>query len=290
MPASPSTNDRPPRPNNTPESDAPETPQDKLYDFTIRAGSKALHGIESAVASASLVGDSAFFDPHGHPEHFFWTHRLEDHWQTIRRELDQVLEHREQLPNFQDISTDQKHLTQDDDWKTFFLYGFGYKAEKNCARCPETTRLVESVPGMKTAFFSILAPGKHIPEHRGPYKGVLRYHLGLKVPAPAEQCRIRVEDETRHWEEGQSLMFDDTYRHEVWNDTGGERAILFMDVERPLAFPASLINRAIIALVGLSPFVQDARRNQKRWAERLEQKADSAQPSALSASTPKADR
>ena len=34
---------------------------------------------------------------------------------------------------------------------------------------------------MMTAFFSILAPGKHIPPHRGPYKGLLRYHLGLQV-------------------------------------------------------------------------------------------------------------
>ena len=37
---------------------------------------------------------------------------------------------------------------------------------------------------MKLAFFSILAPGKHIPEHRGSLKGVIRYHLALKVPEP----------------------------------------------------------------------------------------------------------
>jgi len=36
---------------------------------------------------------------------------------------------------------------------------------------------------MKTAFFSILAPGKHLPAHRGPYKGVMRYHLGLLIPS-----------------------------------------------------------------------------------------------------------
>ena len=52
----------------------------------------------------------------------------------------------------------------------------------NCQRCPLTTQLVESIPGMKTAFFSIMLPGKYIPEHRGPYKGLLRYQLALKVP------------------------------------------------------------------------------------------------------------
>ena len=72
---------------------------------------------------------------------------------------------------------------------------------------------------MKTAFFSILAPGKHLPPHRGPYKGVMRYHLGLLIPEPAEQCGIRVDTETRHWAEGESMIFDDTFEHEAWNDT-----------------------------------------------------------------------
>ena len=60
----------------------------------------------------------------------------------------------------------------------------------------------------------MLSPGKHIPAHRGPYKGVLRYHLGLKIPEPREGCRIRVGEEVRHWEEGASLLFDDTEQME----------------------------------------------------------------------------
>ena len=36
---------------------------------------------------------------------------------------------------------------------------------------------------MKSAFFSILAPGKHIPKHYGKHKGIIRYHLALKVPS-----------------------------------------------------------------------------------------------------------
>src|SRR5687768_10908719 len=61
---------------------------------------------------------------------------------------------------------------------------------KNCKKCPETLRLIEKIPGMKTAFFSILAPQKHLPAHRGPFNGVLRYHLGLIIPQEREQCRI----------------------------------------------------------------------------------------------------
>ena len=70
----------------------------------------------------------------------------------------------------------------------------------------------------------------------------MRYHLALKVPEPREQCRIRVGDEIVTWEEGRSLIFDDTYEHEVWNDTDDERVVLFLDVVRPLRFPMNVVN------------------------------------------------
>ena len=96
---------------------------------------------------------------------------------------------------------------------------------------------MREIPGMTTAMFSILSPRKHILDHRGPYKGVLRYHLGLIVPEDAERCRIRVGEDVRHWEEGKSMIFDDTFNHEVWNDTDETRVVLFVDVLRPLPFP-----------------------------------------------------
>lgn len=230
----------------------------------IKAGRKILKKVDAVIARNSLVGDPAFFNA----ADFCWTRPLEANWKTIRKELDHVMLHHADLPNFQDISEDQKRISQDDRWKTFFLYGYGYQMAENCALCPETTRLVQAVPGMKTAFFSILSAGKHIPAHRGPYKGVIRYHLGLMVPQPAEQCRLRVGTEFAHWQEGQSVMFDDTYEHEVFNDTEGVRVVLFMDVERPMRYPAALLNKAAFKLIQLSPFVQRARKN----VERLHQK------------------
>ena len=234
------------------------------------------------------------YSPHGNPtffdtDDFPWTEILEDNWDVIRDELDTVLEHREALPSFHDIAEDASTISQDDRWKTFFFYGYGEKAEENCARCPRTTELIEQVPGMTTAFFSILSPGKHIPAHRGPYKGVLRYHLGLKVPAPAEKCRIRVADDVVHWEEGDSLIFDDTYNHEVWNETDGERAILFLDVKRPLPTPLSQLNDTLIHLARYTSIVQDAQQNQKQWSKRLNeaeaQQSGSAQPRPQDGST-----
>jgi aspartyl/asparaginyl beta-hydroxylase (cupin superfamily) len=237
----------------------------RVVDLTVLVGEWLLDRLDRVVARASKIGTQAFFVN----EEFLWSYGLEANWGAIRKELDEVLEYRDALPNFQDISTDQESITDDDRWKTFFLYGFGFRSDTNCALCPETTRLVESIPGMKTAMFSILSPHKHIPDHCGPYKGIVRYHLALKVPEPREQCRIRVGDEIVSWEEGRSLIFDDTYEHEVWNDTDDERAVLFLDVVRPLRFPMNIVNRIVITAIARSPFILDAKRRHLAWEKRF---------------------
>lgn len=242
----------------------------RLVDLTILVGEWLLNRCDRLVVHASRIGNCAVFNlkPVG-TEAFPWHSILEAHWRTIRDELDQVLKNRDDLANFQDISTDQATITDDDRWKTYFLYGFGFRAEASCERCPETARLVASVPGMKTAMFSILAPGKHIPEHCGPYKGLVRYHLGVKIPRDRERCRIRIGDQYMSWAEGESLFFDDTYPHEVWNDTGEERVVLFLDVVRPLRFPMNVVNGAILRLIAISPFVTDAKRRHREWEQRF---------------------
>ncbi len=223
----------------------------------MRAGHRVIKKLERSIVKADPHANQPFHDTDEYP----WIGRIESNWRIILDELQLIMTYQDRLPNFQDISQDQVSITQDQRWKTFFLYGYGYKAEDNCRSCPQTTKLVEAVPNLLTAFFSILAPGKHIPPHRGPYKGILRYHLGLIVPEPVEQCRIRVGDEVRSWERGKSLLFDDTFEHEVWNDTPGTRVVLFVDVIRELPFPASLVNKLVINLIRWSPFVQNARKN-----------------------------
>jgi ornithine lipid ester-linked acyl 2-hydroxylase len=208
---------------------------------------------ETMISKLSHEGSKTFFDTHDFP----WVAGIEAGWKKIREELDLILHCPSNIPNFQDLSPDQAVLTQGEDWKTFFLYGYGHKAEANCKRCPETTRLLSSIPGMKTAMFSILAPHKHIPEHRGPYKGLLRYHLALVVPQ-SSHCRIRVGDDVRPWVEGKSLIFDDSHPHEAWNDSDLQRVVLFIDFVRPLPFPLSIVNRAVIWRISRTPFVTEA--------------------------------
>jgi aspartyl/asparaginyl beta-hydroxylase (cupin superfamily) len=243
---------------------------ERMVEWSVALGERMLAPLERFIGQRSMVGDATFFPL----ERFPWVSHIEQNWTVIRDEAARLLEDQAELASFQEISKDQIEITDDDRWKTFFIYGYGFEAKLGVQMCPQTAALMRQIPGMRTAMISILSPRKHILDHRGPYKGVLRYHLGLIVPQNAESCRIRVGEDIRHWQEGQSMIFDDTFNHEVWNDTDETRVVLFVDVLRPLPFPESLINRAIVKAIGYSPFVLDAKRNQAAWERRyLERRA-----------------
>lgn len=211
----------------------------------------------------STVGDHPVFDN----KQFNWTTLLEDNWSAIRKELESILSFHQELPNLQDIQQEQNILNQDNKWKTFFLYGFGIKATMNCQSCPVTTSLLEQIPGMKTAFFSVLSPYKHIPAHKGIFKGLIRSHLGLIIPGKPGDCVMRIENEKIYWQEGKAIVFDDTYEHEVWNNSGEVRVVLLLDVIRPFKSPLTLINNKIIDLIGNSSYVKEAMQNHKKWED-----------------------
>jgi ornithine lipid ester-linked acyl 2-hydroxylase len=152
---------------------------------------------------------------------FDFTHQLEENWQKIQQEL-------AALKGSYFIDWSERYLYKEG-WQTFGLYAFGVKISKNCELCPETTKLVEKIPGLVTAGFSALAPGTHIAPHTGYPDGVLRCHLGLVIP---DDCAIRVGDDTCSWQEGKCLVFDDTLNHEAWNKSDRTRVILLLDFKK----------------------------------------------------------
>ena len=230
-------------------------------------GSKLLWSFEETIRKRSLVATTPVIDP----REFNWVWTLERSAPAIRRELDAILRYRDQLPSIHEISPDQRSITTDDRWKTYFLYGFGNRSEPNCARCPVTASVLSRIPGLTTAFFSILGPGKHIPRHRGVYKGLVRAHLGLKVPEPRTSCRMEIEGQTLRWREGEVIVFDDTFQHEVWNDSSEDRVVLLLDVLRPLPPALATLNRALLAAVAASPYVTDGVANEREWERRFAQ-------------------
>ena len=230
----------------------------------MKGGKSLLHTASKIIAQQSMIGAKPVFDKSVFP----WTADFESNWKIIRRELDEILQDREQLPAFHEISPDQYRISKGDNWKTFVFYVFGDRFDPNCERCPETARMLDKVPHIRNAWFSILAPNYRIPPHKGPTNGIVRILLGLIVPHDSHNCRIRVDDEIFGWQEGRCVVFDDYYEHEVWNDTDEQRVVLFFDVDRPLRPLGRLVNSLLLAGIKHSPYVQDARRNMLSWERR----------------------
>ena len=164
---------------------------------------------------------------------------LEENWKEIKQEIEGVIRSGKTLPKFHEVDDGQEYISDNDglSWSLLNLLLYEMWHEKNCDLCPKTTSILRGLSSVKSAYFSILAPGKHIPPHKGPYKGIIRYQLALSVPKNGE-CKIIVDDKDCFWKEGKSVLFDDTYTHEVINNTNEVRIALLLDIKRE--FPGFL--------------------------------------------------
>ena len=198
---------------------------------------------------------------------FPWTGYLAENWTAVRDEAQALLRDPLSVPSVREISVDHEKIAVDERWRSFFLWGYGIRVGMNCARCPETARVLDRIPGLLTAMYSVMLPGAHVPRHTGPTKAIVTAHMGLIVPREREKCRMTVGDHEVVWQEGQIAIFDDMFPHEVWNDTEDHRVILMLHLKRPLRFPGSLVRDTLFALLRASPFVRDGLRNIERWHE-----------------------
>lgn len=180
-----------------------------------------------------------FLDPYLHP----WATRLEAAFPAIRAEAAQLLAEQAPLSDFLTFKPGDR--TEDylsgtlpnPSWDAFFFYRHGQRYDDNHARCPQTSAALESIELCRIRdqtpeiCFSVLSAGTHIKPHFGVTNTRVVLHLPLIVPA---DCALRiVDDQTHHWQEGQLMMFDDTFQHEAWNRSSKTRVILLMDAWNP---------------------------------------------------------
>lgn len=211
----------------------------------------------------SKVGNA----PLSRSELFPWIADLATKVPLIRAEADAIMRHHKAIPPFRDFAPGHERIVGEDDWRSFFFWGYGYPVPENLARCPETAAAVAQIPGLVSAIYSVLPPGAHIRRHKGVNKSIMTMHMGLRVPRDAENCWIEAGDMRSTWQEGKAFVLDDTYPHEVWNKTDETRVILLVQFRRPMRWPGSLIGRGIIWVMRHTSFVQRARRNLKYWEE-----------------------
>ena len=182
-------------------------------------------------------------------EQFPWIRDLESGWQDIRAELDELKKDPRNIPSILDIAEANAAITYGDQWKMFIFNYCGEWIEDNGEKCPKTAALLAAVPGLTNAMFSVMSGHTHIKAHVGPFKNVLRCHLGLIVPGADTACRLRVDQNTLTWKEGKCFVFDDNFEHEAWNDADHDRIVLILDFLRPLPFPFHQINSFLVRRV-----------------------------------------
>uniref|UniRef100_A0A4W2EKE0 Aspartyl/asparaginyl beta-hydroxylase n=1 Tax=Bos indicus x Bos taurus TaxID=30522 RepID=A0A4W2EKE0_BOBOX len=160
---------------------------------------------------------------------------LERNWKLIRDEGLAAMDRTHGL-----FLPEDENLREKGDWSQFTLWQQGRKNENACKGAPKTCSLLDKFPettGCRRGQikYSIMHPGTHVWPHTGPTNCRLRMHLGLVIPK--EGCKIRCANETRTWEEGKVLIFDDSFEHEVWQDAASFRLIFIVDVWHPELTP-----------------------------------------------------
>uniref|UniRef100_A0A4W6FSJ0 Aspartate beta-hydroxylase n=1 Tax=Lates calcarifer TaxID=8187 RepID=A0A4W6FSJ0_LATCA len=156
---------------------------------------------------------------------------LERNWKTIRDEALAMMDQ-----NTGVFIPEEENLREKGEWGQYTLWQQGRKVGNACEGVPKTCSLLEKYPeatGCKRGQikFSVMQPGTHVWPHTGPTNCRLRMHLGLVIPK--QGCKIRCTNQTREWEEGKVLIFDDSFEHEVWQDADSYRLIFIVDVWHP---------------------------------------------------------
>lgn len=173
-----------------------------------------------------------FYDKH----QFDWFQQLEHNFADIKSELNAIIDQEVKLnpvePGWLAAHPHYVKGLKDVSWKTLEFMFFGIKKKSTIEKCPKTFNVLQSIPGLVTAQFSVMQGKTHIEPHKGYSKMVLRSHLGLIVPFP-DECGIRVGTTVYHWKEGEMAVFDDSYEHEAWNHSEVPRAVLMFDFVKP---------------------------------------------------------
>ena len=141
------------------------------------------------------------------------------------------------IPSYKSIDIIQKRIAQRSvngaEWKVLMFEFAGRKFANNRKICPITSNYLDQIPRIFQAFYSVLEAGKSIPSHRSPYNGYLRCHIGIDIP-PINPPQLLISDELIEWQNGVAILIDDTWQHEVINNSPQDRVVLIVDIARPM--------------------------------------------------------
>jgi aspartyl/asparaginyl beta-hydroxylase (cupin superfamily) len=191
---------------------------------------------------------------------------FEQAYSAIRSEMvDGILPHQDKLAFTRDTFGVQNNYIGSDNnnggdaWRLFVIKVGNHVSPAAPKVCPTLLALLNKHSDqIMSCSLSILPPGTHIPQHVGYHKGVLRYMLGIEIPQDLENIYLCANDKRVTWQDGKSIMFDDTYPHKVYNNTAKRRVVLYMDIVRPMPSESlNSLNRWLIHQMQDSQAVKD---------------------------------
>lgn len=170
---------------------------------------------------------------------FDWIGALEAQTPAIRRELEALLQTASGERVFTSDELERQNLRgahAPPSWNGYYFFRHGERRADNCAACPDTARALDALPLSHVrdhgpeVLFSVFTAGTHLLPHRGVTNTRLVAHLPLIVP---EKCALNVAGAVHQWQEGQVVVFDDTYEHEAWNRSNEIRVVMIFDLWNP---------------------------------------------------------
>ena len=188
-------------------------------------------------------------------DNFHELDEIQKNWKTIREEVLSLYQQR----YFEQTTQSESQASYDIGFRTFFKYGwskfyikwYGYTHDSAKKLCPNTVRILEQIPSVNGAMFTVLPADAQLTRHLDPIACSLRYHLGLDTPN-SDDCFINIDGVSYSWRDGKALLFDETYPHYARNDSDHCRLILMCDVERPMNFIGRFINLCFKGLMRLT--------------------------------------
>lgn len=168
-----------------------------------------------------------FYSPDDFPE----LNVVKQNWQTVWQEV-------------KDYEAAQGHITgmnvytppdlsSESAWNNIYFDNYMWRFHKNRKHFPKTCALLEQIPGCTHSGISVLSPQSSIAGHYGDTNAVIRFHLGLHIPATFPACGIKAGTEERGWKDGEFTIFTEAHYHTAWNHTDERRYMLIFDMIHP---------------------------------------------------------
>jgi len=134
------------------------------------------------------------------------------------------------LSEMKKSETKVEKITNNPKWK---MYGLLFnKNSVNENSCPKTIKLLKSIPYIINAGFSCLEPNKQTDLHSDDNDKYYRYQLPLIVPKG--NTGFKLNNSVINYELGKPFIFDDSNKHQAWNNTNEIRVVLICDIDKKI--------------------------------------------------------